>query len=436
MVLNPKSFEIRPMVTLTGNEAGAKDRLQQQLLFFAFLNLLLVTLLGLLLRFFPFLSSFPLAYKNLLHGHSHFAFGGWVLPVLLSLVLKSFPLLKEHIAYRHWRNIAMLVLISAYGMLLSFPVQGYKAVSISFSTMSIAATVYLAVICWKAAKKIPQTTSLRFLKWGLLYAALSSIGPFATGPLIAMGKSGSPLYFDAIYFYLHFQYNGFFTFVVLALLYRLLEQKGTATNGRKTVWLLNSACLPTYALSVLWSEPPVVFNLVGAAGGLLQVAGVAYLLKDVMAAKNLRKSSLLMLALSAFVLKTILQLFSALPAVAQLAYHSRNFVIAYLHLVLLGFISFFVFSQVMKGSRLVRQGLTLFLFSFFTTESLLVLNASSGLLGITIPFYTQMLFGCSVFFPAGVALMVAGLKKAQCLTPVQFETANLPSGWSHVKAEA
>ncbi|WP_121354410.1 hypothetical protein [Flavisolibacter nicotianae] len=414
---------------------GAKVRLQQLLFPIAFFNLLLVASIGLLLRSVPFLPHFPLDYKNLLHGHSHFAFGGWVLPVLLALLMKMFPALRDRIAYRHWRNIAALVLVSAYGMLLSFPVQGYKAVSISFSTLSIAATFYLAIVCWKAAKGMTHTTSLRFVKWGLLYASLSAIGPFATGPLIAMGKSGSPIYFDAIYFYLHFQYNGFFTFAVIGLLYQLMEQQGTAANGRKAFWLLNGACLPTYALSVLWSEPSIAFNLVGAMGGLLQVAGVVYLLKDWSAAKALRKSALLKWVLSAFVLKNVLQLFSALPAVALLAYHSRNFVIAYLHLVLLGFISLFVFSQVFKSSQLGRYGVGLFLFSFFTTELLLVLNASPGLLGLTVPYYAQLLLGFSVFFPVGVALMVAGLGKKQYFEQVEPGEIKLPSGWHRVRTE-
>jgi hypothetical protein len=270
----------------------------------------------------------------------------------------------------------------------------------------------------------------------LFYASLSAIGPFATGPLIAMGKSGSPLYFDAIYFYLHFQYNGFFTFMVLGLLYQLMEQRGKPAHGLKTFWLLNSACLPTYALSVLWSEPSVAFNLVGAVGGLLQVAGVVYLLIDWVAAKTLKKSLLLTMALSAFVLKNILQLFSALPAVALLAYHSRNFVIAYLHLVLLGFISLFVFSQVIKRNRLGRYGIAIFLFSFFTTEILLVFSASSSLLGFSIPYYIQLLFGCSVFFPTGAALMVAGLVKTQRVGQVEYDKLKASLLSRHVKAKA
>ncbi|HET7896989.1 MAG TPA: hypothetical protein VFL47_04955, partial [Flavisolibacter sp.] len=115
---------------MENTEASRRRRLQRQLLVISFCNLLLVSLLGVLLRSFPFLSSFPLTYQHLLHGHSHFAFGGWVMPVLLALVLKNFSELSEQITFQHWRNIAVLTLLSAYGMLASFPVQGYAAVSI------------------------------------------------------------------------------------------------------------------------------------------------------------------------------------------------------------------------------------------------------------------------------------------------------------------
>lgn len=377
----------------------------------SFFNLLIVALLGVFLRSAPFLSSFPLAYKNVLHGHSHFAFGGWVMPVLLALVMKRFPTLRKNIAYRHWRNLATLVLLSAYGMLVSFPLQGYKAMSIAFSTLSVAATVYWTIVTWKAAAKMEQTASIRFLKWGLLYACFSAIGPFATGPLVVLGKGGSPLYFDAIYFYLHFQYNGFFTFVVLALLYRLVEQRGYRGLGQKAFLFFNAACLPTYALSVLWSEPGVAFHFIGGAGAVLQLAGLFYLLSDVVATRVARPSLLLRLSLSAFVLKAVLQVLSAFPFVALLAYHNRNFVIAYLHLVLLGFVSLIVFGLVVKNSRYGRMGIALFLFSFVTTEVLLVLNASSGMLHLDVPYYAQLLWVFSLAFPIGIASMMMGLRK-------------------------
>jgi hypothetical protein len=395
--------------------------LQRTLLGFAFMNLFLVSVIGLLLRSFPFLSSFPLEYKNILHGHSHFAFGGWVMPALLALFLRSFPEISEKVSYAHWRNISVLLLVSAYGMLLSFPVQGYKAVSITFSTLSIAAGYYITLVTWKAMQSMVLKTSHRFIKWGLIYFAISAIGPFATGPLIAMGKQGSPLYFDAIYFYLHFQYNGFFSFFVLALLYKLLEQKGNAGNGQKVFLWFNSACIPTYALSLLWNQPPALVTVLGGTGAFMQLTGFVFLLKDIRGAKWKKTwmNYLLLISLIAFSVKIILQFFSALPAVALLAYHQRNFVIAYLHLVLLGFISVFVFAQVfaaMKNDGLFKRGILFFFFSFISTELLLVANAFS----LDIPYYSQLLFVFTCFFPVGFLWMNVAVRK-NLPTSIQFQ---------------
>lgn len=395
-------------------ESQSKNVLQQRLLILSFFNLLLVSLLGLLLRLFPFLSSSPFDYKNLLHGHSHFAFGGWVMPVLLSLLMKNFPELKACIAYKHWRSIALLILLSAYGMLFSFPVQGYAAISIFFSTISIAAIIYLAIIIRKAIKTLAQRTSFLFIKASLFYACLSAIGPFATGPIVVMGKASSPLYFDAIYFYLHLQYNGFFSFMVLGLFYRLMEQNAFVGDGKTVFALFNYACLPTYALSVLWSQPHLLFNWIGGIGALLQVIGFFYMWQDVVASKRFKKMALVKLSVFAFAIKIGLQLLSAFPFVALLAYHNRNFVIAYLHLVLLGFISLSVFAMTLNRNALSRFGIQAFLFSFITTELLLVLTASSGLLHFDVPYFAQLLLCCSLFFPIGIMLMCFGFFKVEC----------------------
>ena len=224
----------------------AKDHawLQNILIRASLFNLFIVACLGLTLRSAP-LIQFPFSYTYLLHGHSHFAFGGWVMPALLWSIMRLFPEITDSISIKHWRNITALLLFSAYGMLLSFPVQGYGPVSICFSTLSIAGGVYLAIIIWKSLRKSRLVSHL-FLKAGLFYLVLASIGPFATGPIIAMGMKGSVLYFDAIYFYLHFMYNGWFTFAVLGLLYRKLEDHHNTQHGYLAFLLLNLSVIPSF----------------------------------------------------------------------------------------------------------------------------------------------------------------------------------------------
>ena len=49
--------------------------LQQKLLRICVLNFFILSLIGLLLRAYPIFDVPYFSYKNVLHGHSHFAFG-------------------------------------------------------------------------------------------------------------------------------------------------------------------------------------------------------------------------------------------------------------------------------------------------------------------------------------------------------------------------
>lgn len=378
-MLTLKRKPYMPLATYAGSLPQSIARLATQLVRWSLFNLMVVALVGVLMRALPFIDGFPLTYKNVLHGHSHFAFGGWVMPVLLALLLKAFPALAQAVAFRHWRNISVLLMASAYGMLLAFPLQGYKPVSIFFATLSIVAGYYLAWIVWRALRQLPVTTGYRFLKAGLLYLTLASLGPFATGPLVVLGYHETPLYFNAIYGYLHFTYNGFFSFAVLALIYQAIEREGTSRYGTLVYRLMHIACVPAFALSVLWQQPAVVFNYIGGLAALLQLVATAALLVDAGKLVWIKKQArwIMCIALLAFVLKGGLQLASAFPAVAAMAANGRGFVIAYLHLVLLGFVSMAALALVVEHRILhfttaMRQGLWVFLGGFVATELLLV----------------------------------------------------------------
>jgi hypothetical protein len=297
-------------------------------------------------------------------------------------------------------------------------VQGYGLVSIIFSTLSVIAGYYLAGLLWFALKNTPSKTSSLFLKAGLFYLAISAIGPFATGPLIAMGKTGTPIYHNSIYFYLHFQYNGWFMFAALALLYKQLEARDKAAGGKTVFWLMNAACIPAFALSLLWNKPSLVYNFIGGAAALVQLAALVFLWKDV---RGFRASHrwlqyLLTAAFTAFVLKTLLQVFSAFPAIAAMAYQNRNFVIAYLHLVLLGIITLFAMATAfqhfyIRRSLNIRTGLVFFFVAFVVTELLIAGFAAGSLWGFSIPYYAEQLLLFSFFLPAGLFLIFYDLSQ-------------------------
>ena len=123
----------------------------------------------------------------------------------------------------------------------------------------------------------------------------------------------------------------------------------------------------------------------------------------------------MIISIVALGLKLVLQLVSAFPLIAAMAHLYRNFVIAYLHLVLLGFISVFAFAAIFKSYRIKQNfgltiGVLLFFFSFVITESLLVLQALGGQLSFTLPNYTRVLLMCSIPFPISILMLCCCLR--------------------------
>ena len=392
--------------------------LQRRLFGVAVFNLFISSIVGVILRLYPIVSVPFFDYRNVMHAHSHFAFGGWVMPMLLALILRYFPEITRRIPFRHLRNISVSILVSAYGMLLSFPFRGYAPMSIGFSTLSIFAGVYMASELWKATRQL-HAVSVLFLRAGLVFLVLSALGPFATGPLIAMGKAGTPLYYDAVYFYLHFQYNGWFTFAILAVLYKMIEKMGPPVNGKLVYGLFAVGCIPSYFLSVLWSHPHGIFYVISMAAALMQLIAAAFLLKDLRqlrASKNL-VDLLFKAAILFFVVKNVLQALSALPVIADLAYLHRNYIIAYLHMVLVGFISFGALSLMLKSrvnnlQPLVKSGLVLLVIAFILTETFLVLNAAGINIQISGFSFQHSMFVTSLLFPLAILLIL--MRIASC----------------------
>ena len=109
------------------------------------LNLLIVAFIGVLLRYkiafsLPFIDQ-----KFLLHGHSHFAFAGWITQALMTLMVAYLVANGQAEAFKKYKTLLIFNLITAYGMLCSFPVQGYGFFSITFSMLSIYVSYTFAI---------------------------------------------------------------------------------------------------------------------------------------------------------------------------------------------------------------------------------------------------------------------------------------------------
>jgi hypothetical protein len=379
---------------------------------YATVNLFIVSVLGVILRYKQSFALPILDYKYLLNAHSHFAFSGWITTALFTALLyiltTSGVRLSSVYRYQFWLNQ-----LSSFGMLVSFTCQGYGPVSIVFSAMSVAFSYWFA---------IKYARDMRYARWpplvkqcvrmALFFLVLSSAGPYLLAYSMSHRVGNVAFYYNAIYLYLHFQYNGWFSFGVVALFFWSISRYGLTvdtTLGKAFVWLMGIACVPAYCLSLLWTDPPEWVWAISTLAVLAQL--VALLSLFIFLSRNRQHLSgqvpgvtrnIWTLAFAAFAIKLALQAMSVVPRLGNLAFSHRSVIIAYLHLVVLCFVTFmllgFFISQGLLSLRAgaARTGLLLFMAGVVLNEVILLIQS-------------LMQFGSLIWFNAGYYLLGAAL---------------------------
>lgn len=252
---------------------------------------------------------------------------------------------------------------------------------------------------------------------------ISTIAIWAMGPIMATSLKGSTFYYMAVQFYLHFQFNGWFLFGALALLFKVLEDQNLMIDTKKQnyFWvLLVLSSLLTYALALAWAAPEASIFLANSLGVVVQLSALVVLvfllrphyrsLESVFSKAAFR---LLIIAGISFAGKVCIQALVVVPFVAEAAYTIRNYVIGFIHLVLLGAISFSLLAlagkfQLLETQRnYARWGMTILVLGFVFSEILLFLQGTMfwATLGF-MPYYYEFLFGASVLIPLGVLIFL------------------------------
>jgi hypothetical protein len=321
----------------------------QKLIKFPLIFFFLASCIGVMLRWHQVEPIPGFVYPFWLHGHSHAMFLGWVFNALTLGFILGFIPVERHRSYQYLLILINLILVF---MLISFPLQGYGLYSIVLSTLHTVVSAILIYRFFRDSRQYAARQYIGFARMSLVFFLISALGPLALGVLMARGMGQTQWYHLAVYFYLHFQYNGVFTFGVFALFFHFLEVRGVVIyefTVRKFRWVLFISCFPAYALSTLWTQPVKVILFLGMVSALIQVFALGFFIRSFQGTidnwlKDISTTAriLLMLSFMAFVIKLILQLLSSFPSVAMLAYEVRNYVIAYLHLVLIAQISFFL----------------------------------------------------------------------------------------------
>ncbi len=396
---------------------------QKKWLLFSFFNLMLVALLGVTLRYkiafsLPFIDQ-----QKLLHGHSHFAFTGWVTQALMTLLVGYLSERSGRNYFSKYRWILIFNAVTAYGMLFSFPVQGYGFVSILFSTLSLFASYYFAIYYWRDLGRLRvQHISDRWFKVALIGNAISSAGPFSLAYMMASQHMNQAWYLASIYFYLHFQYNVWFFFSCMGLFAYKLQQLNISDRYLKSVFYgFAVAALPTYLLSVLWLHIPVWLYVVVLLGVSAQLYAWTLFLKCLYKHISGLKRNLSVLSQALFTLaglavtiKLLLQTISIIPSVSKLAFGFRPIVIGYLHLILLGIVSLFIIGyaytfDLLQKTPPVKIGIRIFVAGILINEVLLMSQGVSDLLYVYISHIDILLLGAAVLLFTGAGVIVSGL---------------------------
>lgn len=376
----------------------------------------LAALLGLLLRSFP-VFGFQFNYRYVVHAHSHIALLGWVYVGLTTLLHFCFVKKKgSSVAYQRifWCTQGTLI-----GMLLTFPFTGYALFSIIFSTLFLIVSYVYVYHFWKNIKpKFNQSKALRCAKAALLYLVISSIGPWALGAIMNTLGPQSIWYRLAIYFYLHFQYNGWMVLALVALFLFVLEQKGIELPQKgftQFFKMVNWGIVLTFALSVLWTEPPMGLYVAAGLGALVQCYSfvqLGILVKNKIHLLSLSKFqiSLMRIVVILGLIKMSLQLLTALPYFARLATIYMDLTIGYLHLTFLGVISIGLFFFVdYYGLMRIAQRPFVWYFSGFVLSELLIFyrGIAAWMQWEPLGNYTVILILASMLMPIGLILMLS-----------------------------
>lgn len=394
--------------------------MQKSWILTALINFLIAALLGLLLRY-AFVNPLGYNLRFLTHAHSHVAMLGWVYLILYTLIVHFFVPEKLKI----YSRLFWITHFAVIGMLLSFPFQGYAVISITFSTLHVFASYYFAWLVWRDHRKYFSPERL-LLKAALLFMLVSTIGVWCLGPAVATMGNQSAFYNIAIQFFLHFQFNGWFFFGVLAILFKIFRLSGIKIDPEKFKLfyrLLVAATILTMALPVSWYITSPVFIWVNAAGIILQVVAAVIFINLVKYQWNyfwFRISGLTKLmygfALICLTLKIALQSTSLLPEIAIVSAEFRSLVIGFIHLLMLGVTSGFLLAFIFQStlvdlkSKILKWGTGSFLLGFLITELLLFIQGGMYYIKIgMIPHYHILLFIFSFFLVLGIFLIILSI---------------------------
>ncbi|CAA7386564.1 hypothetical protein [Chryseobacterium fistulae] len=387
-----------------------------------FFNFFVVSVVGVMMRYNMAFSLPGFTHKFMQESHSHFAFYGWVSASIYLFVTKYLSEISAKLNLKKYQYLMTANQIGSYGMLFTFLYGGYFWLSIVLSSIALFTgfAYFIFLLIDTKGKRNPE---IIWLKSGAFFATISAIGIFGLAYFSTKKDEFEVLFRASTYFYLHYQYNGFFIFSCIGLLLISLKKLGIEIEEKlnKTIfYLLFFGCFLGYGLSILWIEMNPIFYGFFILISIVQLFGAILFLNwirktDLFNNQNFIQKLLISVFGFAFILKFLLQGLSAIPALGVFAFSNINIVIAYLHLVLLMGISLFLIWKILQlveieFNKLLKFSILLLVFGIVCNEIVLAL---SGIFSIFyIPFLSAKywLLFVSVVIMISIGVFIKSLK--------------------------
>jgi hypothetical protein len=366
-------------------------------------NFLFVASLGVLMRYkigfeFPYLNQ-----HNIQHAHSNFAFSGWITQTIFVLIVSNIQNYLTNKQIKQYQVLLWCNVICSYSLLFLFVIFGYNFYSISLTTISIIILIIFAILFFRHSSYFNTRPATKWFKAALIFALISYTGTFSIIILMTGKHIYQNWYLASVYFYLHFQYNGWFFFSCIALYISNIKDTNRLLKYEKIVYkILVYSCIPAYFLSILWANLPIWIYVLTLISALAQCMAWFYFLSKIL---NYIKT----IQLTAFTkflfyfiaiagsIKFLLQLGSTVPFISHMAFGFRPIIIAYLHLVLLAFISMmlifymYISYSVLNNKYSIYAMVSLAL-GVLMNELVLATQGIASIGYIMIPFCNSILF--------------------------------------------
>lgn len=387
--------------------------MERRLVWWAFAGFVILSLWGVLLRLMQVIPIDSLNYSFILHAHSHFAFSGWIFLSLALLITKTIS--PQNL--KSYNLFFVLTLVCSFGMLVSFSVQGYKAASIIFSTLFIFLGYHFSYKVLRCNKFRHLALFPKLLiKASLIYSCISAAGPFALSVIIATGNKGTPIYHNAIYFYLHFQMNGWMLLCSLGLLANGLKRISISVADEMWLRIFIYSIIPLYLLFVLWTASGLLIHVVAFISAAIHLYSWLKILPVLLS--GFKSSILVKTALLAITIRAFLQIFVCFPEVGSWVFSNRNLIIGYVHLLVLGAVMPIILQQ-------------------FISAHLIKLNAVLKVVNVLFVIWT-VVYLISLFVPPILGLfqiIVRQLQMVLLVVAIGFVSLGILYLWAFSKME-